>query len=193
MKVNKNEEKQGIRHRKDAEWLTYDICAYYMDKAKAIPDKSMSNITFRSLCYELKERCDITELQAINILNGYFISEYVSIYERMRNPENIKYKSDDKREYLEWLARQEDKHNGLDDYILMDEVKEDMKMDKNKESIDDYLQNIDYSSLKTELEGLDEKQALDLVKEKMHKVESADAQMSFSMMRRDEEEITVSI
>ena len=121
MKVNKNEEKQGIRHRKDAEWLTYDTCAYYMDKAKAIPDKSMSNSTFRSLCYELKERCDITELQAINILNGYFISEYVSIYERMRNPENIKYKSDDKREYLEWLARQEDKHNGLDDYILMDE------------------------------------------------------------------------
>ena len=65
---------------------------------------------------------------------------------------------------------------------------EDMKMNKNKESIDDYLQNIDFDSLETELEGLEEKQALDLVKEKMHKVESADSQMSFSMMRRDEEE-----
>ncbi len=61
-------------------------------------------------------------------------------------------------------------------------------MNKNTESIDDYMQNIDFNSLKTELESLDEKQALDLVKEKMHKVESADSQMSFSMMRRDEEE-----
>ena len=61
-------------------------------------------------------------------------------------------------------------------------------MNNNEKNINDYLQNADFGSLKTELEGLNEKQALALVKEKMCKVESACSQMSFSLVRRDEEE-----
>ena len=67
------------------------------------------------------ERCDITELQAINILNGVHANDYVRIYEHMRNPDRMSGKSDEQREYLEWLAEKEERDNGLDDYSLLDD------------------------------------------------------------------------
>ena len=47
-------------------------------------------------------------------------------------------------------------------------------MNRIEENIDEYLKNIDFGSLKAELEGLDEKQALDLIKQKMCKVNCMD-------------------
>ena len=67
------------------------------------------------------QRCDITEVQAINILNGFHVNEYVAIYDCMRNPERIKNRNDDRKEYLQWLAEKEDKKDRLDDYSLLDE------------------------------------------------------------------------
>lgn len=59
---------------------------------------------FRELQKELQIKCDITELQAINILNGYHAMDYVMLYERMRNHDMIEVIDP---EYLEWLALKE--------------------------------------------------------------------------------------
>ncbi len=69
-KKEKKEEKHYVRHREDAEWLTLEICEYYKNQAKDIENRSISDNRFMSLCRELVERCDITEVQAINILSG---------------------------------------------------------------------------------------------------------------------------
>ena len=64
-----------VLHRPGAEWLTRELCEHYCDKAKEITHHSIGDPDFNALCLELKDRCDITETQAINILNGYHISK----------------------------------------------------------------------------------------------------------------------
>lgn len=113
--------KHHFRHRSDAEWLTYDICMYYIEKARDIKERSISDSRFNNLCHELMQRCDITEVQAINIINGFHVNEYVAIYDCMKNPERIKNRNDDRIEYLQWLSEKGDKKGGLDDYSLLDE------------------------------------------------------------------------
>lgn len=89
-------------HRDSADWLTIEICNEYRRKAEKI---SANNIAAkRELQMELQSRCDITELQAINIINGYNAMDYVVHYERMRNHETIEVIDP---EYLEWLAFKE--------------------------------------------------------------------------------------
>lgn len=60
-----------ILHRPGDEWLTRDICDYYKERAKDISIRSMADPNFNALCKELRDRCDLIETQAINILNGY--------------------------------------------------------------------------------------------------------------------------
>lgn len=93
------EEKLEYRHKKESEWLTIDICREYQKKGKGL-----SHIAKRELQFELMERCDVTELQAINIINGFNICDYVDYYDRMRN--NIALKEVDS-EYIEWLAQKD--------------------------------------------------------------------------------------
>lgn len=40
-KQGKSEAKITVRHRPDAEWLTYDICKHYMKLAEKITDRSI--------------------------------------------------------------------------------------------------------------------------------------------------------
>lgn len=110
-----------FRHRVDAEWLTMDICNAYKEKAKDIRNRSTSDSEFHKLCRQLVDRCDVTEVQAINILNGLHMNEYVAMYERMRNSGGNASGNDDKKEYLEWLAEKEENDRKLDDYSLPDE------------------------------------------------------------------------
>ena len=70
---------------------------------------------------QLMDRCDVTEVQAINILNGHHMNEYVAMYERMWNSGSSTSGNDDKREYLEWLAEKEENDRKLDDYNVPDE------------------------------------------------------------------------
>ena len=63
----------------------------------------------------------MTELQAINILNGFHTNDYVNIYEHIRDPDSGNRKDDERREYLEWLAEKEDRDSGLDEYSLLDD------------------------------------------------------------------------
>ena len=120
---NKQDTNKTVLHRAGAEWLTRDLCEYYRAKVKEISDHSTGDPGFNTLCKELKERCDLTETQAINILNGYHIKEYVAFHEKLQAGGVEQTGSNDEtKEYLEWLAKKEDrKKKSLDDYGLLDE------------------------------------------------------------------------
>lgn len=62
-------------HREDAEWLTADTCNEYRKKAISVGINNVSAI--HTLQQELQQKCDITQLESLNILNGYHAADYV--------------------------------------------------------------------------------------------------------------------
>lgn len=130
--VRKKDNGQSViycTHREGAEWLTNDICREYMRKARELPGDNGADIgQRRALRIELQNRCDITELEAINILNGYNISLYVSRYEKMKaacegitdSSSEISSKYD--AEFIEWLSKKEDEsRDKFDDFGLLED------------------------------------------------------------------------
>lgn len=77
-----NSNQDRLNHRPDAEWLTFDICDEYRRKAEALGYTNDIDRR-RELRLALQNRCDITEVEAVNILKGYHTSEYVRKYELM--------------------------------------------------------------------------------------------------------------
>lgn len=74
------------------EVLTKEIANEYRDRAKLLPPNGLQDIgDRRKLRIELQERCDLTELEAVNIINGYHIGIYVAIAEQ-REAERIRKK-----------------------------------------------------------------------------------------------------
>lgn len=66
-----------------AELLTLQIAREYRDRAMRLPPNGLQDIgARRKLRIELQNRCNLTELQAVNIINGYHISDYVVTEER---------------------------------------------------------------------------------------------------------------
>ena len=89
--------------------LTMELAESYRQKAINLSKTNSQYVgELRTLGKELAAKCGITELQAINILNGNHIKDYVHIYQHPVEPSNGKKKSEDK-EYLEWLAEKESK------------------------------------------------------------------------------------
>ena len=65
-----------------AELLTRKIANEYRDRARQLPPNGMQDIgDRRKLRIELQNRCNLTELQAVNIINGFRIGDYVAIEE----------------------------------------------------------------------------------------------------------------
>lgn len=63
------------------ELLTHEIAYTYRDRAKALPYNGMQDIgERRALRIELQERCGVTELEAVNIINGFHIDIYCMKY-----------------------------------------------------------------------------------------------------------------
>lgn len=63
------------------ELLTREIANTYRDIAKALPYNGMQDIEDRrALRIELQERCGVTELEAVNIINGFHIDSYCMKY-----------------------------------------------------------------------------------------------------------------
>lgn len=63
------------------ELLTNEIACAYRDRAKALPYNGMQDIgERRALRQELQARCGITELEAVNIINGFHIDIYCMKY-----------------------------------------------------------------------------------------------------------------
>lgn len=89
------------------ELLTYEIACAYRDRAKALPYNGMQDIgERRALRKELQARCGITELEAVNIINGFHIDIYCMKYlikareAREGKPEPEKKKR--RRQYERW-------------------------------------------------------------------------------------------
>lgn len=80
-----------------AELLTRKIATEYRDKALFLSNSDMHDIgERRALRIELQTRCNLTELAAVNIINGYHISDYVMIEER-KEQERIKKEQEEKQ------------------------------------------------------------------------------------------------
>ena len=61
------------------ELLTHEIAYTYRDRAKALPYNGMQDIgERRALRIELQERCGVTELEAVNIINGFHIVSFAA-------------------------------------------------------------------------------------------------------------------
>ena len=75
---------QNSRHK--GNWLTYGVAAQYHKKAALLGygNNELKGERFR-LCKELQEKYGVTELEAINILNGRCITDYVEKYQRIKN------------------------------------------------------------------------------------------------------------
>lgn len=89
------------------ELLTYEIACAYRDRAKVLPYNGMQDIgERRALRKELQARCGITELEAVNIINGFHIDIYCMKYlikareAREGKPEPEKKKR--RRQYERW-------------------------------------------------------------------------------------------
>ena len=63
-----------------AEVLTKAIAEEYMRRARKLPENGMQDIgERRELRIELQKRCGLTDLQAVNIVNGDHVKDYVMI------------------------------------------------------------------------------------------------------------------
>ena len=66
-----------------AEVLTRKIANEYRDRARLLPPNGLQDIgDRRKLRIELQARCNLTELEAVNIINGYHIADYVMLEEK---------------------------------------------------------------------------------------------------------------
>lgn len=65
------------------ELLSRAIAKEYQRAADALVDDGIQDLgERRELRIELQKRCGLTELQAINILNGFHVKDYIAIKER---------------------------------------------------------------------------------------------------------------
>ena len=78
-----------------AEVLTRKIANEYRDRARLLPPNGLHDIgDRRKLRIELQSRCNLMELEAVNIINGYHIGDYVILAER-REKERKKRKQEE--------------------------------------------------------------------------------------------------
>ena len=72
------------------EWLTAEVCDKYREMATEINEFDPQDVRrHRELRWKLQEEYGLTEVEAINILNGNNISDYLLKYRRIMNREKI--------------------------------------------------------------------------------------------------------
>ena len=96
----------------DTRILNQEIAIKYYKKAKRLRKNDGQDIgEFRKLKNELMKECNVTEIEAINILNGFHISDYVKKYELISEskvPSVDANKRKENRELLMKIAELED-------------------------------------------------------------------------------------
>lgn len=127
---------------REFEWLTAEICHEYKKRAELLSSTDGQDIgARRTLRMELQKRCHITEIEAVNILNGYNVDLYVHKYDVLSGkipvPQGYEVqngrlvKIDKKRsvkdvigEYEERIAYLEEKAGKADDGFRFEENKD---------------------------------------------------------------------
>lgn len=113
----------GVKNQ--TQYLTREIAMEYQKKAEQLPDNGKQDVgERRKLRIELQEKCGLTEVEAINILNGNHVDQYLNKYYRLQN--NISVEKDTKKaedlKRLEVLEELEHLKKTLgNDYVIMDE------------------------------------------------------------------------
>ena len=99
---------ENIRKEKAAhkgEWLTLEVAIEYWHKANTLASKNPVDVgERRELRIELQERYGLQEIEAINILNGNGISDYVNKYYRIKN--EIVSSPEGESEFQIWLQNE---------------------------------------------------------------------------------------
>lgn len=73
------------------EEFTMEIAQKYREKAESLPDNGMQDIgERRKLRIELQERFGLTELMALNVVNGRHLADAVMIQKRKQYMESMK-------------------------------------------------------------------------------------------------------
>lgn len=87
-KAQKRIDEENSQHV--GEWLTQEVCEAYRQKAESINEYDCQDVRkHRELRWELQEKYGLTEVEAINILNGNNISDYLLKYKRIMNREPL--------------------------------------------------------------------------------------------------------
>ena len=75
---------QYLQHK--GKWLTLEDALVYRKKAQRITeDRGFCAGKLKELAHELMEEYGVLEIEAINILQGYHIMDYVNKYYRIKN------------------------------------------------------------------------------------------------------------
>ena len=90
-KVDRAQERINQEHAQHkGDWHTAEVCEYYKKEADAINEYDSQDVRrHRELRIELQEKYGLTEVEAINILNGNNVSDYLLKYRRILNREKI--------------------------------------------------------------------------------------------------------
>lgn len=71
--------------------LTREICREYRSRMNELPELGLQDIgPRRELRIELQERCGLSELEALNICNGYHWDVYIATAERRYEQQMLK-------------------------------------------------------------------------------------------------------
>lgn len=90
----------------DTRILNQEIAIKYYKKAKRLRKNDGQDIgEFRKLKNELMKECNVTEIEAINILNGFHISDYVKKYELISESKVLSVDANKRKENRELLMK----------------------------------------------------------------------------------------
>lgn len=79
-------EKQAYMERGKYKYITREIVERYQKKVESLGEVSIEDINERrKMRIELQEEYGLEELEAINILKGYYVAEIIRKYERIRD------------------------------------------------------------------------------------------------------------
>lgn len=89
MSWSRKKDIQYLKERNEShkgEWLTIEVATEYLKRALELPNTNGQFVgERRKLCLELMEKYDITQVEGINILNGFYHSDYDYKCHRIQN------------------------------------------------------------------------------------------------------------
>lgn len=89
------------KNKHKGEWLTCEACNYYHEKAKIYNKTNGQDADLkRELRLELQNRYGLLDIEAINILNGFYTSFYVEKYRRIK--ECLPFNRNNSKELIEY-------------------------------------------------------------------------------------------
>ena len=89
--------------------LNEDICKVYQQKRQYLRELKIFNDTVvqRELSVQLQQKCDIPEIWALNIVNGYHMQDYLAACAYAQKETDLK-EEEEKRQFIEALLQEAD-------------------------------------------------------------------------------------